>query len=86
MIEQLNDPRKYKWIILSNTSQELRKMLADVQFNRHSNSFGVGETYSNSLGDIVTLVEGIAPGTYQVKCSIGCLSLLQDALGDFLPL
>ena len=85
MVERSQDPRKYHWIILSSQVSGLHNMLADAQFGRHSNIFGAAEAYYNSLDDVVTLVEGVVPGTYQVRCSEGCLSLLQDALGDPVP-
>lgn len=82
MTEQVRDPRIYRWTILSSQISEFHNMLVHAQFDRHSNIFGTAEAYYNSLDDVVTLVEDIVPGTYQVKCSIGCLSLLQDTFGD----
>lgn len=81
-MRELLGARKYQWNISNNQAREFRTMLAHAQFSRQLSIFAAGEIYHNSYGDVVTLVKGIVPKKYQVKCSIGCLSLLQDELGD----
>ena len=81
MTESLADPRKYLWTITDEELLSLRSQLGEARLNKHTLGQNV-ESYENIFYDIVTIVVGVAPHTYQVKCSEGCLSLLRDALGD----
>jgi hypothetical protein len=73
--------RRYHWRATLERTNEVRDVIKEAGFTLQIQHIASIEMHADDLNNVVTIIVGIAPGTYEVRCTHGCLSLLRETLG-----